>query len=89
MALGAGRSGIMRAVIGGPLLETVLGLAIGCRWRCSSAVPSALKLYGLGGQNPIVWSVTIGNPRLDVDRRAAIPARRAASIRSSRALRGE
>ena len=89
MALGAGRSGIMRAVIGGPLLETVLGLAIGLPLAMLVGRAIGSQLYGLGGQNPIVWSVTIAILVLTSIVAAAIPARRAASIDPSRALRGE
>jgi ABC-type antimicrobial peptide transport system permease subunit len=89
MALGAGRSGIMRAVVGGPLLETVLGLAIGLPLAMLVGRAIGSQLYGLGAQNPLVWSITIGILVVTSILAAAIPARRAASIDPSRALRGE
>ncbi len=89
MALGAGRSGIMRAVIGGPVLETIAGLAIGLPLAMLVGRAIGSQLYGLGGQNPTVWGITIGILVLTSILAAAIPARRAASIDPSRALRGE
>ncbi len=88
MALGADRSGIMRAVIGGPLLETVAGLAIGLPLAMLVGRAIGSQLYGLGGQNPTVWGITIGILVLTSILAAAIPALRAASIDPARALRG-
>jgi ABC-type antimicrobial peptide transport system permease subunit len=89
MALGAGRSGIMRSVIGGPLIETIVGLAIGLPLAMVVGRALGSQLYGLAGQNPLVWSLTIGVLVLTSILAAALPARRAASIDPARALRGE
>ena len=89
MALGAGRSGIMRAVIGGPVLETIAGLAIGLPLAMLAGRALGSQLYELGGQNPLVWSITIGVLVVTAILAAAIPARRAASIDPAKALRGE
>jgi predicted lysophospholipase L1 biosynthesis ABC-type transport system permease subunit len=89
MALGADRSGIMRVVIGGPLFETIAGLSIGLPLAMVVGRAIGSQLYGLGGQNPSVWAVTIGILVLTSIVAAAIPARRASSIDPARALRGE
>jgi macrolide transport system ATP-binding/permease protein len=89
MALGAGRSGIMRTVIGGPLIETIIGLGIGLPLALVVGRALGSQLYGLGGQNPVVWSLTISVLVLTSILAAAIPARRAASIDPARALRGK
>ncbi len=79
----------MRAVIGGPLLETDRGLAIGLPLAMLVGRAIGSQLYGLGGQNPTVWGITIGILVLTSILAAAIPALRAASIDPSRALRGD
>ncbi len=89
MALGADRSGIMQVVIGGPLFETTAGLAIGLPLAMLVGRAIGSQLYGVGGQNPAVWGVTIAILVLTSILAAVIPARRAASIDPSRALRGE
>jgi predicted permease len=89
MALGAGRSGIVRQVVSGPLRETLVGLAIGLPLAMLAGRTLASQLYGLGGQNPVVWALTILVLIATTILAAAIPARRAASIDPSRALRGE
>ena len=89
MALGAERSNIMRAVIGGPLFETIIGLAIGLPLAMLVGRAIGSQLYGLGGQSPVVWSVTIGVLVVTSIVAAVVPARRAAAIDPARALRGE
>ena len=89
MALGADRARIMRTVVGGPLLETVGGLAIGIPLALLVGSAISAQLYGVGGQNPAVigWSVAV--LVLTAVLAATIPARRAASVDPARALRGQ
>jgi predicted permease len=89
MALGAEQRGIVRTVITGPVLETTAGLAIGLPLAMLVGQALGSQLYGLGGQSPSIWIVTIAILVLTSIVAAAIPARRAASIDPARALRGE
>ena len=89
MALGAGRSGIMGAVVGGPIVETLAGLAIGLPLAMLAGQAMGAQLYGLRGQNPVVLATAVVILVSTAAVAAAIPARRAASIDPARALRGE
>ncbi|MEO8677644.1 MAG: ABC transporter permease [Vicinamibacterales bacterium] len=89
MALGAGRARIMRTVVGGPLLETAAGLAIGIPMALLAGNAISAQLYGVGGQNPAVIGLAIGVLVVTAGLAAAIPARRAASVDPARALRGQ
>jgi ABC-type antimicrobial peptide transport system permease subunit len=89
MALGAERNRILRTVVRGPLLETLIGLAIGLPLAMLAGRALASQLYGLGGQNPLVWSITIAVLVATSMLAAIVPARRAASIDPAKALRGE
>jgi ABC-type antimicrobial peptide transport system permease subunit len=89
MALGAGRSGIMRTVVGGPIVETLAGLAIGLPLAMLAGQGMGTQLYGLSGQNPVVLATAVVILVSTAAVAAAIPARRAASIDPARALRGE
>jgi predicted permease len=89
MALGADRSRIMRTVVGGPLLETLGGLAIGIPLALLVGSAISAQLYGVGGQNPGVIAAAIGVLMVTAGLAATIPARRAASVDPARALRGQ
>jgi ABC-type antimicrobial peptide transport system permease subunit len=89
MALGADRLGIMRVIVGGPLIETAVGLGLGLPLALMMGKTISSQLFGLGGQDSIVMGVSIGVLVLTTAVAAAVPARRAASIDPSRALRGE
>jgi predicted permease len=89
MALGAGRSRIMRTVVGGPLLETGAGLAIGIPLALLVGNAISTQLYGVGGQNPAVIVTAIGVLIVTAGLAATIPARRAASVDPARALRAQ
>jgi predicted permease len=89
MALGAGRSGIMRTVGGGPVIETAVGLAIGVPLAALAGRALQSQLFDLGAQNPAVWGAVVAILLATAFVAAAIPARRAASIDPARALRGD
>jgi predicted permease len=89
MALGADCARVMRTVIAGPVLETVIGLAIGLPLAMLAGRALGSQLYGLGAQNPVVWAITIGILVTTSILAAAIPSRRAATIDPARALRGD
>jgi predicted permease len=88
MALGANRAGIMRVIVGAPLVETTAGLALGVPLALLTGKTMGTQLFGLGGQDSTVLAVSIAVLLFTTAVAAAIPARRAASIDPSRALRG-
>ena len=89
MALGADRSTVMRNVISGPVLETMIGLAVGLPLAVLAGRAIGSQLYGLGAQNPVVWGTTVTILIATSILAAAVPARRASTIDPARALRGE
>jgi len=89
MALGAGRETIMRTIVRGPLMDTVVGLALGVPLAVIAGRTLSAQLYGLGAHNPVVLGGAVGLLLLTAAVAAAIPARRATAIDPARALRGE
>jgi len=89
MALGAARSRVIGAVMGGAILQTVAGLAIGIPVAsfCVRYVKS--QLYEITSVNLPVTTIAIGVLALAAVLAGIIPARRAASIDPVRALRIE
>src|SRR5579872_2764948 len=89
MALGAGRSRVIGAVMRGAMLQAVAGLAIGIPVAifCVRYVKS--QLYEITTVNVPVMIIAIGVLVLAAAISAIIPARRAASIDPVRALRIE
>jgi ABC-type antimicrobial peptide transport system permease subunit len=89
MALGAARSHVVGMVIRGALLQAVAGLAIGIPIAifCVRFVKS--QLYETSGVDVGVMSVAVGVLALTALVAGIIPARRAASIDSVKALRIE
>ena len=89
MALGAARTGVVAMVMRGALIQTALGLAIG--------IPTALlcvrfiesQLFDMKGMDIGVLVIAILTLSIAACLAGAIPARRAASIDPSRALRTE
>jgi predicted permease len=89
MALGAGREKIMRAVVQGPLLDAIAGLALGIPLAYLAGDALSAQLYGLGAHSPVVNGAAVALLVITAAVAAAVPARRATSIDPARALRGE
>ena len=87
MALGADRIGIMRAIVGAPLAETLAGLAIGIPLALLTGRAISTQLFGLGGQDPLVLGGAVLLLLVTTAVAAAIPAMRAASVDPVQALR--
>jgi len=87
MALGADRADIIRTVARGPLVQTGLGLAIGLPLALLAGRALSTQLYGIGGQNPWVFAAAILVLMLSAVVAATLPARRAAALDPTQALR--
>lgn len=96
MALGADRSRVVRDILRGAIVQTGLGLLFGVPAALlavpaalSAATPAANQLYGVDPRDPWVLTVAaialIGSAVLA----AVLPARRAATIDPTRALRAD
>jgi predicted permease len=96
MALGAGRPQVVREILRGALLQTLLGLLLGIP-AALIAVPAALaaggsvagQLYGIAPRDPVVLTLVSVTLLASAAFAAALPARRAAAVDPTRALRGE
>jgi macrolide transport system ATP-binding/permease protein len=96
MALGADRSRVVRDVLRGALLQTGIGLLFGIP-AALIAVPAALaatgsvasQLYGIDARDPTVLAIAVFVLIASAVAAAVIPARRAASIDPTSALRME
>ncbi len=89
MALGATGVDIMRTVLRGPIIQTASGLAIGLPLALLAGRALSAYLYEIGRADPVVLggatAVLIGSAIVA----AIVPARRAASVDPTRALRSE
>jgi predicted permease len=96
MALGADRARVLRDVLRGALVQTGLGLLFGIP-AALYAVPAALtatgpvasQLYGIDARNPVVLTAAMLILLASAAVAAFIPARRAASVDPTRALRAD
>jgi predicted permease len=96
MALGASKGRVLRDVLRGALLQTGIGLGIGVP-AALFAVPAALaaagpvasQLYGIEPRDPVVLTLVTVALFASAAVAAIIPARRAAAVDPTRALRGE
>ena len=96
MALGADRTRVLRDVLRGALAQTGLGLLFGIP-AALYTVPAALaatgpvasQLYGVDARNPVVLIVAVSILLASAAVAAFIPARRAASVDPTTALRAE
>ena len=89
MALGAGRERIMRTVVRGPVVDAIVGLALGVPLALLAGSALKTRLYGLGAHNPMVIAAAVAMLLITAAAAAAIPARRATAIEPAQALRGE
>jgi predicted permease len=87
MALGADRMDIMRTMLRGPLLQTLIGLAIGFPLALLAGRALATQLYEIGQADPAVLGGAALILLLSAGVAAVLPARRAASLDPTRALR--
>jgi ABC-type antimicrobial peptide transport system permease subunit len=89
MALGADSARIIRTVVGGPLLETIVGLLIGIPLALLVGRAINTQLYGVSSQDPLVIATAVSVLVVTALIAAAIPARRAASLDPATTLRGQ
>ena len=89
MALGADRARIMKTVLRGPLLQTVIGLAIGLPLALLAGRALSAQLYEIGQADPIVLGGATLVLLMSAILAAVLPARRAAGLDPTRALRAE
>lgn len=89
MALGADGRRIMLTCIRGPVMQTLVGLAIGIAASLLAGRAIRTQLYGVMGVDPGVLALAVAVLVLSAGAAAALPARRAASVDPSTALRGE
>jgi predicted permease len=87
LALGAESSAIVRTVVGAPVVETIVGIVLGVPLALVMGRAVEAQLYGVSGQSPAVLAAAVVTLVATAALAAAIPARRAASIDPSRALR--
>ena len=89
MALGADRSRIVRTMVRGPIVQTLIGLAIGVPLALAGTRLIATQLYGVGSQDRVVFGAAMAVLLACAVLAAIGPALRAASINPVNALRGE
>jgi ABC-type antimicrobial peptide transport system permease subunit len=89
MALGADRARIMKAVLRGPVLQTATGLAIGIPLALLAGRALSTQLYEIGQADPLVLSGAAVILLVSAILAAVLPARRAAAVDPTRALRSE
>jgi predicted permease len=89
MALGADRGRIVRTVMRGPLLQALIGLAIGVPLALAAGQSIASQLYGVESGDPVILGVAVLVLLASMLVAAVTPGLRAASIDPTRALRGD
>ncbi len=89
MALGAGRANIVSMVLHGAFRRVVIGLVLGLPLAVGAGYLLSAQLYGVRYWDPLALSVGTIALAICAFVAAIIPARRAASIAPTRALRGE
>ena len=87
MALGADRALIVRTCVRGPLVQTCVGIAIGVIGAYFAGRTLTSQLYGVGGLDVKVFAAAILVLLVSAIIAALLPARRAASLNPSSALR--
>lgn len=89
MALGANRLNVLRLVLRGALMQTLIGLAIGVPVAIAAAKLLGSKLYRVSVWDPVALTISVAILLLCAFFAATIPARRAASVDPMKALRTE
>ena len=89
MALGANRRRVILLCVRRPLLQAAIGLGLGLPAALAAGRAIGAQLYGVGGLDPAVFTTAIIVLTLSAIAAAALPARRAASVDPSTALRGD
>ncbi|HET9368891.1 MAG TPA: FtsX-like permease family protein, partial [Vicinamibacterales bacterium] len=89
MALGADRRAIVVGVVRSAVIQTLLGLAIGVPAALASSSWVATYLYEVGARDPIVIATAAGVLIFTAVLAALLPARRAASVNPTQALRAQ
>lgn len=89
MALGATRQGVLRMIVRGALVQSLLGLAVGIPLSLAAGRLLQSTLYNTPAFQPLVLAIVIALLLISTCIAALIPARRAASIEPMQALRTE
>ena len=89
MALGADRVRIVRTVVRGPVVQSLVGLMIGAPLALAASRLIATQLYDVGSADPAIFGATTVVLLASTVIAAVVPALRAASINPTEALRGE
>jgi predicted permease len=89
MALGADRRRVILLCVRRPLLQAAIGLGLGLPAALGAGRAIGTQLYGVGGLDPAIFATAIVVLALSAIAAAALPARRAASVDPSTALRTE
>ena len=89
MALGANRARIIRTVVGSPLREVLIGLAIGLPAAYVGTQVIATQLFEVGSRDPRIMAVASVILVAAAVIAAVLPAMRAAAIEPTKVLRGD
>jgi ABC-type antimicrobial peptide transport system permease subunit len=89
MALGASRGHIVAQIVRGALLQTLTGLAIGVPLALAAGGALTAQLFDVNARDPVVLAVAALALVVTAGLAALIPARRAASVDPTRALRAQ
>jgi putative ABC transport system permease protein len=87
MALGATPSGVLRLVLGQGLGIVGVGIGVGLALSYAAARAIASGLYGVGAADPTAWGSAVGVMIVSAALANYLPARRAARVDPSVALR--
>ena len=89
MALGADKARILTLVLRGAVLQTAVGLAIGLPLAMAAGGALTAQLYDVPGRDPWTLSLAAVTMILTSIAAAVLPARRAAAVEPTRALRAQ
>jgi predicted permease len=89
MALGADRARIVRGVLPGACVQAVVGLPIGTPLALLAGGTLTARLFEVDGRDPVVIASAAAALVVTAALAAALPARRAASVDPTRALRAQ
>jgi predicted permease len=89
MALGAGPPRVLRDILGSALGQTGVGLLLGLPAAFLATRALSSLLYGVDPRNPIAFGLSALVLLVSAALAAVVPARRAAAIEPTRALRAE